>query len=253
MIGVFDSGVGGLTVVRAIRRALPGARILYVGDVARMPYGNKSARTVTEYAREITRYLIRRGASVIVVACNTASAVAAPTLRREFRVPILDVIAPAARSAKRLGRRIAVLGTRATVGSGAYVRALRGARAISVACPLFVPLVEEGYAETPEGRRIVARTLAPLRGKRLDAAILGCTHYPLLARAIGAALPGVPLVDSSAVSDEVARLSPRSTGKRGSLRLAVTDTTPHFARLARRIIGPARLTVLPVERLTRSR
>jgi glutamate racemase len=259
MIGVFDSGIGGLTVARELRRAIPGAPILYFGDVARMPFGNKSAATVTQYSREIGSYLIRRGARLLVIACNTASAVAAETLRRELEVPVFDVISPAVRAALALPgvRRIAVLGTRGTVGSGAYQRAIGAAGRATVqaiACPMFVPIVEEGFAATAEGRAIVRRTLRPLAARRPDALILGCTHYPLLRSAIQAALPGVKLVDSRAVAEEVrAALTrdPRLRGRsRKELEIVVTDRTEHFQRFAERILGhPIRTRVVPHEEL----
>jgi glutamate racemase len=261
MIGVFDSGIGGLTVARALRRTVPDARIVYFGDVARMPFGNKSAATVTEYSREIAAYLIRRGARLIVIACNTASAVAARTLRRELSVPVFDVITPAVRAATALPgvRRIGVLGTRGTVASGAYQRAIEAAgvaRVQAVACPMFVPIVEEGFAGTPEGRAIVRRTLAPVVSGRPQAVILGCTHYPLLRPAIRAALPGITLIDSRTVADEVrsaldadARLA--SACRSGpALEVVVTDRTDHFVRFAARIMGhPVRCTVVPHEAL----
>lgn len=264
MIGVFDSGIGGLTVARALRRAVPDARIVYFGDVARMPFGNKSAATVTQYAREIGAYLIRRGAKLLVVACNTASAVAAETLRRELSVPVFDVISPAVRAAIALPgvRSIGVLGTRGTVASGAYQRAIRSAgraRVQAIACPMFVPIVEEGYAGTPEGRAIVRRTLRPLAGKRanaVDAVILGCTHYPLLRPAIRAALPGVTLIDSRTVADEVQRALAAdrklaAACRRGAgLDVVVTDRTDHFVRFAARIMHqPVRCVVVPHEDL----
>lgn len=263
MIGVFDSGIGGLTVARALRTAVPSARIVYFGDVARMPFGNKSAATVTQYAREISGYLVARGARLIVVACNTASAVAAEALRRELSIPVFDVISPAVRAALALPhvRSIGVLGTRGTVQSGAYQRAIRAAgsaRVQAVACPMFVPLVEEGYAGTAEGRAIVRRTLRSLAAARLDAAILGCTHYPLLRPAIQAALPGVRLVDSRAVAHEVrAALAADPqlaaacrAGRAGALDVVVTDRTEHFDRLAARIMrAPVRCRVVPHEAL----
>ena len=265
MIGVFDSGIGGLTVARALRRAMPGARILYFGDVARMPFGNKSATTVTQYGREISRYLIGRGARLLVIACNTVSAVAAATLRDEMEVPVFDVISPAVRAALALPgvRRIGVLGTRGTVGSGAYQRAIAeaarpGRRAVeAVACPMFVPVVEEGFGGTPEGRAIVRRTLRPLAARRPDAVILGCTHYPLLQPAIRAALPGARLVDSRAVAEEVRAaldadpaLADACQGRRGTLEVVVTDRTDHFVRFAARIMHhPVRCRVVPHEAL----
>jgi len=263
MIGVFDSGIGGLTVARALRRAVPDARIVYFGDVARMPFGNKSAATVTQYSREIGAYLIKRGARLLVVACNTASAVAAETLRQELSVPVFDVISPAVRAAVALPgvRRIGVLGTRGTVASGAYQRAIRAAgsaRVQAVACPMFVPIVEEGFAGTPEGRAIVRRTLSALASERPDAVILGCTHYPLLRPAIRAALPGVTLIDSRTVADEVQRalasdprLAAACRRSRGNaLEVVVTDRTEHFVRFAARIMHhPVRCTVVPHEEL----
>jgi glutamate racemase len=261
MIGVFDSGIGGLTVARALRRAVPDARIVYFGDVARMPFGNKSAATVTQYAREIGAYLIQRGARLLVIACNTASAVAAQTLRRELSVPVFDVIGPAVRAAVALPgvRRIGVLGTRGTVASGAYQRAIEAAgiaRVQAVACPMFVPIVEEGYAGTPEGRAIVRRTLEPLASGRPEAVILGCTHYPLLRPAIRAALPGVTLIDSRTVADEVRealdadRALAAACRGGAALDVVVTDRTEHFVRFAARIMNqPVRCRVVPHEAL----
>jgi glutamate racemase len=266
MIGVFDSGIGGLTVARALRRAMPRARILYFGDVARMPFGNKSAATVTQYGREISRYLIGRGARLLVIACNTVSAVAAETLRRELDVPVFDVISPAVRAATELPGvgRIGVIGTRGTVASGAYQRAIAavaGARTMrvhAVACPMFVPIVEEGFGGTPEGRAIVRRTLRPLAAARPDAVILGCTHYPLLQPAIRAALPGARLVDSRTVAEEVrdalaadpALAAACQADRRGTLEVVVTDRTEHFVRFAARIMHqPIRCQVVPHEAL----
>jgi glutamate racemase len=265
MIGVFDSGLGGLTVARALRRELPRARIVYFGDVARMPFGNKSAATVTQYAREISGYLIARGARLLVIACNTVSAVAAETLRQELALPVFDVISPAVRAATALPgvRRIGVLGTRGTIGSGAYQRAIAAApggrrQVHAVACPMFVPIVEEGFAGTPEGRAIVRRTLRALGAAGPDAVILGCTHYPLLQPAIRAALPGVRLVDSRAVALEVrqalaadpALAAACQAGRRPALEVVVTDRTEHFVRFASRIMRqPVRCEVVPHEAL----
>jgi glutamate racemase len=264
MIGVFDSGVGGLTVARELRRALPRARIVYFGDVARMPFGNKSAATVTQYGREIAHYLLGRGARLLVVACNTVCAVASGTLRSELAVPVFDVISPAVRAAVGLRsvRTIGVLGTRSTIGSGSYQRAIAaagGPKVVALACPMFVPLVEEGFAATGEGRAMVARTLRPMTRARPDAVILGCTHYPLLRTAIRAAVPGARLVDSRAVAIEVRdylaadRALARSClgGARGSLEVVVTDRTPHFDRFAERIMGePLRPRLVPYEALS---
>lgn len=246
MIGVFDSGIGGLTVVKTLRKKFPTAKILYLGDVARMPYGNKSAATVIEYSREISRYLINSGAKLIVIACNTASALAASTLREEFAVPIVDVITPAVREARRLAlekpshKKIAVLGTRGTIISGAYQKGLPTGT-LALACPIFVPLAEENYAGTKEGKAVVAHVLKPFTKKNIGTVILGCTHYPLLRSEIAAALPMAQLVDSSAVSEDVAdliKLNPEIIkGDKPGLEVVVTDRTEHFEKLAGKIIG----------------
>jgi glutamate racemase len=254
MIGVFDSGIGGLTVVRALRKKLPAARILYVGDVARMPYGNKSAATVVEYSREIVRYLMSRGCKLIVIACNTVSAVAADSLREEFSVPILDVISPAVRTAISHGGKIAVLGTRGTIASGAYQKELPPG-SLALTCPIFVPLAEEGYAGTKEGKAIVAHALRSLAGKNISTVILGCTHYPLLRREIGAALSKAALIDSSAVALDAAalvKLDPKlANGGKSGLEVVVTDRTQHFEKLASKIIGSkVKLKVIDLESLS---
>jgi glutamate racemase len=247
MIGIFDSGIGGLTVARAVRKKIPNADILYFGDVARMPYGNKSAETVTEYCREIVRYLVNRGAEMIIIACNTASAVAAKKLRREFNIPIFDVIEPAVAEALQpttynlqpnVG--IVVLGTRGTIGSGAYQKALlksgKKIKVFPLACPMFVPLVEEGFAGTREGKQIVKYTLTPLVGKKINEVILGCTHYPLLKKEISAVFPKARLIDSSAVAVKAAKMY-RGKNNKGRTEVVVTDLTPHFNKLAKKIIG----------------
>jgi glutamate racemase len=256
MIGVFDSGIGGLTVVKALREKLPQAQILYVGDVARMPYGNKSAATVVEYSREIARYLVSRGAKLIVIACNTASAAAANTLRKEFSVPIIDVITPAVRKARAASKngRIAILATRGTVSSGAYQKELPSG-SVAMACPIFVPLAEEGYAGTKEGKAIVAHALRPLLKKNIGTVILGCTHYPLLRREIGAVFPAARLIDSSAVADDVVALvktdSVIVSGDKPGLEVMVTDKTEHFEKLATKIIGKKiNLKILSQEELS---
>lgn len=265
MIGVFDSGIGGLTVVKALRKRFPKAHVLYVGDVARMPYGNKSQATITEYSRQITRYLISRGAKLVVIACNTASAMAADALREEFSVPILDVVTPAVRGAVKAAShttgakgKIAILGTRGTIAHGIYQRSLRSAlpqaEVRAASCPMFVPIVEEGFAGTPEGVAVIRKTLRPLAGKRIDTVILGCTHYPMLRKEIGRIFPGARLIDSSAVADDVAALAdldPRILGGKGpKLEVEVTDRTEHFERFAKRIVGKGvRLNKLDLETL----
>lgn len=185
-VGVFDSGVGGLTVVKEIMSRLPGERILYFGDTARVPYGSKSKETVTKYSRQITKFLISQGVKVIVVACNTASALAVDTLRREFEMPILDVVEPGARTAAGItgNGRIGVIGTEGTIRSGMYNKHLYNIspelNVFGKACPLFVPLVEAGWIYDSVTREVARRYLGELRGKGVDTLVLGCTHYPLL-------------------------------------------------------------------------
>jgi glutamate racemase len=244
-IGIFDSGVGGLTVQRAILDALPGAATLYLGDTARVPYGTKSPETVTQYSLRNARFLARHGIDVLVVACNTASAVALPALRAELSVPVIGVVEPGARVAARASRtgRIGVIGTPGTVASGAYQDAIRRARpeaeVTARACPLFVPLAEEGWTDPADEvvRGVARRYLGPLREAGVDTVVLGCTHYPLLAGAIAAELPGVALVDSaSAVAADV-RERFGGTGRDPEHRFFVTDAPERFLGVAGRFLG----------------
>ena len=190
-IGVFDSGIGGLTVVSALRRLLPAENIFYLGDTARVPYGGKSAQTIERYSFENTGLLLAEQAKMIVVACNTATALAVPRLQDTLRVPVLGVIAPGAAAAVAATQtgRVGVIGTRATVASGAYERALHKLaphlQVTALACPLLVPLIEEGMLEDPLTDQHITRYLQPLLAANIDTLILGCTHYPLLQSAIG--------------------------------------------------------------------
>lgn len=244
-IGVFDSGIGGLTVVAALRDLLPAESIFYIGDTARVPYGGKSRRTVERYSVEIGGLLLAEEAKVIVVACNTASALAVPRMSEIFKVPVQGVIAPGAEAAVRATttRRIGVIGTRATIASGAYEHAIHqlapGARVFSAACPLLVPLIEEGLFEDPITDQVLARYLAPLLAEAIDTLVLGCTHYPLLRRAIArAAGAGVTLVDSAkncalAVQALLATEDLTAPPSRlGRLDVALTDSTEGFLRVA---------------------
>ena len=246
-IGVFDSGVGGLTVVSALRRRLPHESILYLGDTARLPYGSKSPDTVLRYTRRNVEFLVERGVKAVVVACNTASALALPYLHSE-EIPIWGVIGPGARKAAAVSRgRIGVIATEATVRSDAYPRALREVRPDleihSQACPLFVPLVEEGWHDDPVTEQVAERYLRPLLDKGIDTLVLGCTHYPLLVPVLQrVAGPGVTLVDSAEAVAEVvaAGLAERhleAAGREPSHRLCVTDAGESFHRLAGRILG----------------
>ncbi len=220
-IGVFDSGLGGLTAVREIFRQLPSETVVYFGDTARLPYGNKSRETVTRFSLEITSFLVRQNVKCVVVACNTASSHAIEALRARFDVPVIGVIEPAARAAVAASPhgRIGVVGTLATVGSHAYAEAITrlapGAGVLQRACPLFVPLVEEGWLDHPVTRLVAEEYLAELRQAALESLILGCTHYPLLAPLLADLMgPAVTLVDSGA---EAARATAALLAERGQL------------------------------------
>lgn len=204
-IGLFDSGIGGLTVMKAVREALPGEDLIYFGDNARVPYGTKSPETINRYAGEITGFLLAREVKLLIVACNTMSAVARETISGRADIPVLDVIEAGARLACGLSqkKRIGVIGTQATINSGSYLRAIRRwddqVQVISRACPLFVPLVEEGWLNHPAARLTAEEYLRPLLAWGIDALVLGCTHYPLLKPLLREVLgPGVALVDSAA-------------------------------------------------------
>ncbi len=255
-IGVFDSGIGGLTVLQALREALPAAEtLIYLGDTARVPYGTKSDETVVRYALEGARFLQRRGVKALVIACNTMSAVALPALEREVRLPVVGVIGPGAEAACRVTRTgaIGVIGTAATVKSGAYARAIvfhrPDARVVGRACPLFVPLAEEGWVDNDVARAAAEAYLGPLKDERIDTLVLGCTHYPLLERVIGATMgPGVTLVDSARATARVvrARLEERgllATGAAGEDQFIVTDSPERFREVGSRFLGG------PIDRL----
>ena len=201
-IGVFDSGVGGLTVAREIMRQLPNERIVYFGDTARVPYGNKSPETITRFSRQIVRFLQMQDVKAIVVACNSASACAVSELEKEVELPIIDVVRPGAKTAIGATKndKIGVIATEATIGSGIYSRYIKendsDAMVLSKACPLFVPLVEEGLWEDPVTDEIAGRYLAELIDVGIDTLILGCTHYPIIRSTIGRIMgDGVTLVN----------------------------------------------------------
>jgi glutamate racemase len=203
-IGIFDSGIGGLTVLAAVRRRLPSESILYLGDTARVPYGTKSAETVVRYARECAGFLVERGVKAMVVACNTASAYALPDIAASFDAPVIGVVEPGCRAALGATRNgcIGVIGTAGTVGSNAYGSSLKKlnpeTRVVSRACPLFVPLVEEGWTDGEITRAVAGRYLNGLTSEGVDTLILGCTHYPLLKPIIAEQMgEGVALVDSA--------------------------------------------------------
>ncbi len=201
-IGVFDSGVGGLTVVREIMRQIPDERIVYFGDTARVPYGSKSKETVTRYSRQIVRFLKKQNVKAIVAACNTASAYALDEIEHELDIPVLGVVKPGARAAMHVTEngRIGVIGTEATVGSQIYTRYIKqyneNVTILEKACPLFVPLVEEGLLNDPVTDEIAMRYLSSLIDSGIDTLILGCTHYPLIRSTVGRVMgTGVTLVN----------------------------------------------------------
>jgi glutamate racemase len=245
-IGVFDSGIGGLTVVKALRDLLPDENIVYLGDTARVPYGPKSPETVQRYAVELAGMLILKNAKALVVACNTVSSVALPLLTKKFPVPVIGVIEPGARAALQAtrNRRIGVIGTRATIRSGAYENALRAVdnnvRVSSRACPLLVPLIEEGLLNDDVTDRIIMRYLEPMLADGIDTLVLGCTHYPLLTNAIARAVKRqITLVDSAqncarAVEETLDRQSLRvASPNRGELHVGLTDAADNFLNVAR--------------------
>ncbi len=253
-LGVFDSGLGGLTVVRALRQRMPAERILYLGDTARVPYGTRSAATVTRYAITCAQALVRREIKALVVACGTVSSVALEALRVELDLPVLGVIEPSARAAVELaqGQMIGVLGTPGTIDSGSYTRAITSlstrAEVVARAAPLFVPLAEEGWLEGEVPTLAARRYLSPLIEQGARVIVLGCTHYPLLrpvieAEACSLAASPVAVIDTGeAVARSVhAFLAERdrltSRTERGTLEILVTDTPRSFREVASRFLG----------------
>lgn len=247
-IGIFDSGVGGLTVCRELIRQLPKEQLLYLGDTARVPYGTKSPATVTQYALEAAEFLCQQGIKLLVVACNTASAVALPQLREAFRVPVIGVLEPGAHAAVASGgSRIGVVGTEGTINSGSYRQALLNlapeAAVFSAACPLFVPLAEEGWSDHSVAHQVAGEYLGPLLSEKIDTLVLGCTHYPLLLGAIREVVgPEVTLVDSAAATAlEVVALLERAelaaVNGSGGQRFFVTDVPTRFQRIGMDFLG----------------
>jgi glutamate racemase len=251
-IGVFDSGIGGLTVARELLRQLPGERLVYLGDTARTPYGNKSPQSLVRFALETADFLSKKGMKLLVVACNSSSAYSLPALRKRLKVPVVGVIEAGARAAvdSRKGPRIGVIGTHATVKSGAYQKAIRAlepsAKVAAQACPLFVPLVEEGWAGHPLAKAAAREYLLPLKRQKVESVVLGCTHYPLLKRVIGGVLgKGIVLVDSAReTAVEVKELladtnlgSARAKVPFKEHQFFVTDQPEQFAALGMRFLG----------------
>jgi len=278
-IGIFDSGVGGLTVYRALHERLPNERFIYLGDTARVPYGTKSMTTVERYAIENSLFLASRGIKMLVVACNTASALALPAIRKAVGFDVAGVIGPGGRKAVEITKdkqkaRIGVIATEATVASNAYFEAIRRASETAEicqgACPLFVPLAEENWVNEPETASIAARYLAEIKTFAPDALVLGCTHYPILKDVIQQTVgANVKLVDSGeATADEVLHLlrdkgleNPNAVESSRKLcddldHFYVTDAADRFARVAERFLGvtPSKLEAIEVygaDRLTK--
>ncbi|MEO6049985.1 MAG: glutamate racemase [Pyrinomonadaceae bacterium] len=270
-IGIFDSGVGGLTVYRALHDRLPNEHFIYLGDTARVPYGTKSMSTVERYAIENSQFLASRGIKMLVVACNTASALALPKIREKIGLDVVGVIGPGGRKAVELTKeiakpRIGVIATEATVASNAYFEAIRRASLASevyqTGCPLFVALAEEGWTSEPETFSIAAKYLAKMKEFAPDALVLGCTHYPILRDVIQQTVgENVRLVDSGeATAEEVEKLliekglaNPQAvTGKRELCddldHFYVTDAADRFGRVAERFLGikPSKLEAIEV-------
>jgi len=248
-IGVFDSGVGGLTVVRAIRALMPGEDLLYLGDTARVPYGTRSPATVDRYAQRVAGHLTRRGIKALVVACNTATTYALDGLIEAGRrrgIPVVGVITPGVQAAISVCREhVGVIGTEGTIAGGEYARQLAqlapNLKVSSVPCPLFVALAEEGWTDGEVSRLVAERYLAPLKDGP-DTLILGCTHYPLLTDAIAAALPGVALVDSAnstarTLSETLRAAGLLSNSSVGETHFLVTDNRQRFIEVGTRFFG----------------
>lgn len=249
-IGIFDSGIGGLTVLREVSLRMPGEDIIYLGDTARVPYGIRSAETVIKYSLQNARFLMNQNIKILVVACNTASAVSIERLREEFSVPVIGVIEPGARAAMESSGsgRIGVIGTQATIESGAYEDVLRSLKndavIVAKACPLFVPLVEEGWTKGAIAEAVVREYLASMKDERIDTLVLGCTHYPLLRELIEGMLShSTSLIDSAfETAIETELLLKRSdllnpSEEKGRKKFFVTDSPDRFHDVGARFLG----------------
>jgi glutamate racemase len=255
-IGIFDSGVGGLTVYKAIREAFPEEDLIYFGDTARVPYGPKSPNTIIDYSVQNSRFLLQQGIKILIVACNTSSSVAIPSLKKLTDIPIIGVITPGAEMAAQntINRRIGVIGTEGTIKSNAYQIAIHqiipDAVVYSHPCPLFVPLVEEGWLDDKSTHDIARCYLDYFRDKEIDTLVLGCTHYPLLTDIIRSIMgDNVALVDSSeAITKYLIPLLPTEVnGLAGSNTFYVSDNEEKFTKIAQRILGK------PINQLCRVR
>lgn len=259
-IGVFDSGIGGLTVVKHLSTGLPNEHIVYFGDTARVPYGSKSNATVIEYSIQDTNFLLHKNVKIVVVACNTASSIALPDLQKKFKVPVIGVILPGANLAvnKTQNGKIGVIGTRATINNQAYSKAIKKINnkieVFEKACPLFVPLAEEGWTHHRATYEIAEEYLKELREKEIDTLVLGCTHYPILADVIQEVIgSNVKLIDSGVATAEVIKSEIHKSGLQsastvqGNLDLFVSDIPTKFQEVAELFLGKAVKAVIKVD------
>lgn len=260
-IGIFDSGIGGLTVFRSVRKEVPNEDIVYFGDTARVPYGTKSKETVTKFSINNVQFLEGFNVKLVIVACNTASSLSLDALQAKFNIPIIGVIEPGAREAIRRSKngRIGVVGTKSTIGSNAYETWLRrldpAVKVFSGACPLFVPLVEEGWLDGDVVNRVVRTYLDGLKSFKIDTLILGCTHYPLLSRVIQKVMgPKVFLVNSAEETAKEAkrlldklRIAQGNLRRKPELRFYVSDEPEQFRSLGERFLDTAIQSVAKID------
>jgi glutamate racemase len=248
-IGVFDSGLGGLTVVKQINKLLPHEDIVYLGDTARVPYGPRGTETIKHFSEENTLFLISKKVKIIIIACNTSSAVAGNYLKRKFRkVPIFEVIGPASKDAAKTGRKIGVIGTHATIGSGAYEKEIKGcsakAQVFVKACPLFVPFIEEGEFRSKALGVVVKNYLSDIKRAKVDTLIMGCTHYPIIQKIIKREIDNnVKLIDpGESVANEIYKYLTKNNmlniqNENGNREFFVTDLTERFTKVAEMFLG----------------
>jgi len=259
-IGIFDSGIGGLTVMREIMATLPHEHLIYLGDTGRYPYGSKSPETVRRYSQENAAFLVDKGIKMLVVACNTSSAFALEVLSEQLDVPVVGVIEPGARAAVQCtrNRKVGVIGTEGTIASGSYTRALKHLDAAleiyTRACPLFVPLAEEGWTDNDVAHKAAALYLTSLKRSGIDTLVLGCTHYPLLAEVIADVMgEKVRLVDSArttatAVRETLVRYGLLRRSGQGSASFFVTDASDRFVKVGSRFMGHPVESAVRIER-----
>jgi glutamate racemase len=247
-IGIFDSGIGGLTVVKAVRELLPNEDIVYLGDTARLPYGTKSTEAIIQFSIEDTQFLVDRGVKYVVIACYSSASVALDMIKKKYTVPVLGVIRPGVRKAVLMTKtgRIGVIGTSLTIFSGAYEKAFKELNAdievLGRACPLFVPLVEEGWLEHKATYLVAREYLDPLRKDNVDTLLLGCTHYPLLAKVIKEIMGNINYVDASTevgveLAQSLKELELENPGRGGSTAIYLTDLSMNFKDIGERFLG----------------